>query len=335
MAKRVQWVDIAKGISIALVIIGHTLLNDDILRKLIFSFHMPVFFILAGYTFRVKPNKEVLASSAKRLLVPYCLIFIARTTIRMLKSETIGANQLLSSGLSMLFASGVEIAPLNAPAAGMIWFLVSLFCARVTLNALTSMFDRRGVSLQWQFLFWLAFAFVGIVLGDPFGTIPALASVGVPNHVFLPLNYDVTMVACLLMFIGYVWRSHGLDELLAKWWTLPIAIALWLIALQFSYLEFAARRYYMWPFALLGAVSGSYIVFWISRFTEGYLKFLAKPLVWMGVNSMLLFCIHAFDMYFAPWQSLPLLTGVSHALLIAGFIRLAIDLIVANVVKRM
>lgn len=47
-SKRLDWIDIAKGIAIILVIVGHTVPNPSPLRHAIFSFHMPVFFILAG-----------------------------------------------------------------------------------------------------------------------------------------------------------------------------------------------------------------------------------------------------------------------------------------------
>ena len=54
-SKRLDWIDIAKGIAMILVIVGHTVPNPSPLRHAIFSFRMPVFFILAGYTFRPKP----------------------------------------------------------------------------------------------------------------------------------------------------------------------------------------------------------------------------------------------------------------------------------------
>lgn len=44
--KRLDWIDIAKGIAIILVIVGHTVPNPSPLRHAIFSFHMPVFLFL-------------------------------------------------------------------------------------------------------------------------------------------------------------------------------------------------------------------------------------------------------------------------------------------------
>ena len=45
-SKRLDWIDIAKGIAIILAIVGHTVPNPSPLQHAIFSFHMLVFFIL-------------------------------------------------------------------------------------------------------------------------------------------------------------------------------------------------------------------------------------------------------------------------------------------------
>lgn len=47
--KRLAWVDVAKAIAIILMVAGHELPQVS-LRTWIFSFHMPLFFILSGYT---------------------------------------------------------------------------------------------------------------------------------------------------------------------------------------------------------------------------------------------------------------------------------------------
>ena len=45
--KRNQWVDVAKGIAIILMVLGHTAIPDS-LSRFIYSFHMPLFFIASG-----------------------------------------------------------------------------------------------------------------------------------------------------------------------------------------------------------------------------------------------------------------------------------------------
>lgn len=49
---RVEWIDVAKGIAIILMILGHCISVDSWLRLIIFSFHMPFFLIASGYFYK-------------------------------------------------------------------------------------------------------------------------------------------------------------------------------------------------------------------------------------------------------------------------------------------
>jgi len=74
MPKRIEYIDIARGIGILLVVLGH---NDfgyisPFGYKLIYSFHMPLFFFLSGYFFN--PALSFVSFFKKRfnaLLKPY------------------------------------------------------------------------------------------------------------------------------------------------------------------------------------------------------------------------------------------------------------------------
>ena len=65
---RIAWVDVAKGIAILLVIIGHTVNFGSATRNFIFSFHMPLFFILSGYTFKLAGDFPVFFQGVKKLI---------------------------------------------------------------------------------------------------------------------------------------------------------------------------------------------------------------------------------------------------------------------------
>ena len=65
-------IDIAKGIAIFLVIIGHQYDLPEI-SHFIYSFHMPLFFILGGYFFHKKKIKTDVLSNVRRLIFPYFL----------------------------------------------------------------------------------------------------------------------------------------------------------------------------------------------------------------------------------------------------------------------
>ncbi len=48
--ERVEWIDVAKGVGIILVVIGHSSMKS--IADEIYYFHMPLFFMLAGTVFK-------------------------------------------------------------------------------------------------------------------------------------------------------------------------------------------------------------------------------------------------------------------------------------------
>lgn len=161
--KRLDWIDIAKAIAIILVIVGHTVPNPSPLRHAIFSFHMPVFFILAGYTFRPKPWRELLSGSVSRLLVPYVILALAWQVPSFLMSGAPLTGGVLAGGLeTLVFASGVDVPGFGVAAVGMAWFLAALFTSRLLFNAIVRLFDGRGVGVVWQGGACVAIAFCGL-----------------------------------------------------------------------------------------------------------------------------------------------------------------------------
>lgn len=68
---RQKWIDVVKGIGIILVVIGHCD-RPDVILKYIQSFHMPLFFITAGYVFSAKREfKDFAYRKASGLIKPY------------------------------------------------------------------------------------------------------------------------------------------------------------------------------------------------------------------------------------------------------------------------
>lgn len=53
-SKRIEAIDIAKGIGIFFVVIGHFINMSSYPGRVIYSFHMPLFFFLSGICFNEK-----------------------------------------------------------------------------------------------------------------------------------------------------------------------------------------------------------------------------------------------------------------------------------------
>ena len=95
MTQRLDWIDIAKGFAITLVVIGHTGrglsragLPDDpgilgLIDAAIYAFHMPLFFILSGITFGMRPPANIQPALLQRVwrlfyaMVIWTYVFLA------------------------------------------------------------------------------------------------------------------------------------------------------------------------------------------------------------------------------------------------------------------
>ena len=90
--KRVQWIDEVKGVGILLMVIGHVY-SDFIPNEFkvwIYGFHMPLFFIISGYSFGMFEEKkysnwsikDLIKKKAEAYLVPYLCFFCVNLVIQ-------------------------------------------------------------------------------------------------------------------------------------------------------------------------------------------------------------------------------------------------------------
>lgn len=116
--QRIQYIDIAKGIGILLVVIGHCINSLSFLGKWIWSFHMPLFFVISGLCFN--PSKNTLfvpffLKKTRTLLLPLVIFSILMVAIK-----------------SVIFPSEFNFATLkmNFPDAAY-WFIFVLFLSEI------------------------------------------------------------------------------------------------------------------------------------------------------------------------------------------------------------
>jgi polysaccharide biosynthesis protein PslL len=80
MLNRNLTVDVAKGIGIILVVLGHNwivLHEKNDLFRVIFSFHVPLFFFISGLFLKDREGiKDFLISKSDSLLKPYFVVLI-------------------------------------------------------------------------------------------------------------------------------------------------------------------------------------------------------------------------------------------------------------------
>lgn len=168
LASRDLSLDVARGLGIILVVIGHTwrgldsagmIGNPDLFRvidTLIYNFHMPLFFLLSGMTFEAwalrRPAAEAAFSRVTRLLWPLFLWSYLFAAARLAAGDA--TNTQVNGIGSLVFF------PL--PPRDHFWFLWALFLQHLAVLALIRLVGRPLGAATWATLA------VVVILGSSF-----------------------------------------------------------------------------------------------------------------------------------------------------------------------
>jgi fucose 4-O-acetylase-like acetyltransferase len=203
-SKRLAWLDIAKGLGIALIVLGHhpllatTPAGREVWRW-VFTFHVPLFFLLAGYVFRLRPDTSFRQLARKRfrsLVAPALTLIALGEVARALHiSERLDAGHMFVG--AFVFSTVDRLYWMAAPA----WFLLCLFITQWAAAAILLWIGRLTKSKRC----WLMGACVGVLLLGP-------AFAHWPTHtvLFWPWNSGLLPYALPFFLLGHgVAWTHG------------------------------------------------------------------------------------------------------------------------------
>lgn len=143
--ERLPYVDIAKGIAIWLMIVGHQHISEQA-HTYISSFHMPLFFFISGMFFRKnKSFFQNLESAIRGLVIPYLFfstIGLAICWISPYVHPELYFNMtwmnIFSSAFNGIFIGTTQVTPTSFLPIAPLWFLLALFDIRVLCSAISS-----------------------------------------------------------------------------------------------------------------------------------------------------------------------------------------------------
>lgn len=284
MAERIGWVDFAKGVAIILMVLAHILFLRTDLSKIIFVFHMPFFFVMAGFLLNLNKwggaqNFESFAAKIfKRLVVPYFLaellwypiwLFVFRDAGHL--KYLWGWNEInpLKALTAIFVGNGNDI----GLALGQLWFLPALFVAEIIFIKLYNRLNEVGAEV-----FVLAVAMCSL-LGLCVGKVGAL-----------PFGTDNALAAQIFILAGVLIRRYNFVERI----DLKTCVALTLIfATAFSLNGFVNMNFrrYGEPFLFYaGALSGTLLLMKLSALTTGGKIF--SLISACGRQSMMILILH-------------------------------------------
>ena len=297
--RRIEWIDIAKGIAILAMVAGHvSLLPWEPVRKLIFSFHMPLFFILSGYTTKQAIDNPFtnIKKYAKQLLLPYLYIAVVSSLVYLSRNgftaEYIFNEFLriaLGSGVPADYGPGRPIFLKSIPVAGAIWFLPAMFWCKVIFACILKITQKHS---EWiRAVICMIVSTAGYIVGQ---------------HYKLPLGFDIGVFTIGFLYVGFLIKKYKIMQKINASWAL-IGVALWYLSMKANAIELSARAYRSFPmciFAFLGAVGATVV---IGKFSEEMLektKVIKPILLFAGKKSLYILAMHHLESLFFNWNAL-------------------------------
>ncbi|MGN1419254.1 MAG: acyltransferase family protein [Acutalibacteraceae bacterium] len=133
--QRIIWLDQLKAIAFLFVIIGHLEISEEF-KSWIYSFHMPLFFFISGFTMNIKktystPFPEYFKKISKRILFPYFWISLVILPFKYLRVEYIEHQEMpIAENIMGIFVSHSSLCQMvSLP----LYFLTLLFLAQLLL----------------------------------------------------------------------------------------------------------------------------------------------------------------------------------------------------------
>ena len=282
---RENWIDIAKAISIFMIVYGHCLDEDTASPLLMdmmtwgWTFEVPVFYIISGYLFRIKEDNfpSFFNNSFRSLIIPY-IFFNVISGIIFLKLQS---HETWIGGLhGFLLAKSTSFA-------GPAWFLVALFWVRVLMFFICKI-KREGFR-----------ALLSIAAGLLFFYMPINIDLGIRNaFVAVPFFYVGTVMKDYSIMSRYSEVNYRLKFLVV----VALVLSVWFFKNYTSLLGFGYAHGFNEDYPLIRyfeAIVACFMVFVVSELCNKYqfklITAISKgTIVIMGMHITILQIIWAY-----------------------------------------
>ena len=269
--------DITKGIGILLVIIGHCgSIPYMPIRHLIFTFHMPLFFLVSGYLYKEKDAKTLLTKDLIHLGLPYiitCLVIVLYYVAYYLITRSHNAEPLKYYLVASLWGNGTTNHSCkylsDIPRIGAIWFLPALLICKSVYNLLPKTNSRLLIS---SVIFVVA-----TVIGRYLIYLPFSALSGLSGIIFYAIG-------------DYFKKVKRISP-----WFWMIGLGCWFISFKFSHLYLVQPRLDLYFVDVIGSTTATVLVYLAAKALT-HSPLLMQTLSWVGKNSLFILCFHLIDL---------------------------------------
>ena len=256
MKQRIEYIDLAKGICISLVVLLHVFGDlSGTFIKIMNLFRMPLYFVLSGLFFKTYDGLfTFLKKKTNKLLLPfiftYFLIIVPTTIMLDMKSGMTISLRSVLWGTNGKFNLGID---------GASWFLLCLFYINIIFY-LIFLLTKRNV--------------IGIIV---ISCVCGITGYGLSRFgIMLPLWFDSSLTAMPFFMIGYVLRNYSniLYSKLTRRDFISFVFLLFLLLVLYCFNEmqstgiiiYGNNDYDISIFSLyLGGIAGTYCILILSK----------------------------------------------------------------------
>ena len=217
MRQRIQYIDLAKGFCIILVVLYHVLQHFLVKSEYVYllsTFRMPLYFFLSGLFFKEYEGLlGFLLRKINKILIPFCFFYLTTSFLlpNILHFFGFTVAHTESLGVQGLWAFITKEQFANNP----IWFLWCLFIINIFFYLCVILVKKIFVSSVWQAA---ALAIICFTIG-------MVNSLFIASHINLLGFVDSAMAALPFFSVGYIFNKFT-DVLRPNAWDkyLPILI---------------------------------------------------------------------------------------------------------------
>ena len=281
VGNRLQWLDTAKGITILLMVLGHTSI-PSVLSNFIWAFHMPLFFIASGWT--TNWGKSGFMGFTKRkvrtLLVPF-FVYSLVVLLMQISQGWVDFNYWIYNGW-MSYA---------------LWFIPVLFLASLFAKLIYGIKNR-------YLLLGCACMFAGIS--------------GILSFYRLHLPWTLSSVpfATFLIVVGIELKRFNSIIVDSKLWYILILFIVTAVISHFWRLDLCYNSILPFLPLTVGVIAGTLLIFMVSSWIDKHLKYVSVMLQKVGKETYLIVAFsQVIIMLFNEYFSLNLVTKYSILLL--------------------
>ena len=285
--RRILYIDVAKGIAMICIILGH--LGNPNINRVVFTFHVPIFFFITGYfTNNKKTFSEFVKNKARTLIVPYVVTCIFIILLASIQGYIVGnaTSEFRTWAYASIYGAGDTYKePFYIQGIGAIWFLWATFWGSIFLR-LSFKFDKcvRAIFIAMIFaigyysrkIFWF----------------PLSIQAGACATLFMYMGNLLNLTKDIIKEVPNEVKNFGIGFAMVTWYFfIKDFQSFWLVHCDIG----------RGIVDIFGSMCACAMVILISRAIEIKTKKISNMLAYFGKYSLLILCVHVIELNLIQW----------------------------------